>query len=67
MSAPVITLRASGRDPRRCGGSPSQEPGDVAEVVALRDYAEGEEATISYGRLGNAQLLTRGFVVESNP
>lgn len=39
----------------------------TVQVIALRDYAAGEEAKISYGRVGNSYLLERGFAVENNP
>lgn len=48
---------------RRGGGG----AGETLEVVALRRFAEGEEAMISYGHEGSARLLERGFAVEGNP
>jgi len=39
----------------------------MLQVLAGRDFAEGSEAMISYGRLSCAQMLERGFAIEANP
>lgn len=39
----------------------------VIQIIALRDFDQGEEALISYGRVGSPKLLLRGFAVDDNP